>query len=113
MFDLAETLSCTVEELGQRMGSRELSEWMARLAYKPWGPYRRDLLNALVCYASIAPWQKGAKVTDWIPDFGGKKDLDGEQLLLALKSLGGKIRGHDSQDGNQLGLERPASGGRA
>lgn len=37
MFRLALALGMTVEELGQRMSSRELSEWMAFFSLEPWG----------------------------------------------------------------------------
>jgi hypothetical protein len=107
MFALAQTLGRSVRWVERNVNSRELSEWIALLAVEPWGPYRADLLNAINCYAVSAPWCKGTKVSDWMPQFEGKKELDGEQLLLALKSLGGKVRGNDQQDGDQPSLGRP------
>lgn len=106
MFALAQTLNMTVEDIGERVSSRELSEWVALLAVEPWGPYRLDLLNAISAYASASPWCKSTKVSDWMPRFGEEKHLDGDKLLLALQSLGGKLRGNDSENGDQLGLGR-------
>ena len=109
MFALAQTLQCTVEELGQRLGSGELSEWIALLAVEPWGPYRADLLNAISAYASAAPWCKGTKVSDWLPKFGNSSSEpeDREKLLSYLTALGGKARhGNDSPHGDQPGLGR-------
>lgn len=110
MFALAGHLGRSVRWVEKNVSSLELAEWIALLAVEPWGAYRLDLLNAISCYASAAPWCKGTKISDWMPQFEGKKELEGEQLLLALKSLGGKVRGNDQQNGDQSGLGRPGSG---
>ena len=94
MFALAGHLGMTVAELGDRLTSSELSEWIALLAVEPWGPYRQDLLNAISCYASAAPWCKNTKVSDWIPRFD-KHESDQAAILPYLRSLGGVIHGDD------------------
>jgi hypothetical protein len=94
MFALAGHLGMTVAELGDRLTSCELSEWIALLAVEPWGPYRQDLLNAISCYASAAPWCKNTKVSDWIPRFD-KHEPDQSAILPYLRSLGGVIHGDD------------------
>src|SRR5690606_3053338 len=42
MFRLAMVLGMTVAELGQRMSSRELTEWMAFFSLEPWGTEVED-----------------------------------------------------------------------
>jgi hypothetical protein len=107
MFALAQTISKSVEWIGENVSSPELSEWIALLSVEPWGPYRADLLNAISAYASAAPWCKGTKVSDWLPKFGGEQEPDREKLLSYLTALGGKVRhGNDSPDGDQPGLGR-------
>ena len=107
MFALAGHLGMTVAELGERLTSSELSEWIAMLAVEPWGPYRQDLLNAISAYASAAPWCKNTKVKDWMPRFE-RQEADRESLLTYLKATGARFHGDDQQAGNQLGMERPA-----
>jgi hypothetical protein len=92
MFALAGHLGMTVAELGDRLTSSELSEWIALLAVEPWGPYRQDLLNAISCYASAAPWCKNTKVSDWIPRFD-KHEPDRDSILTYLKATGASIHG--------------------
>ena len=48
MFRLALALGMTVEELGERMSSRELSEWLAFDRISPIGDERDDLRSAIV-----------------------------------------------------------------
>jgi hypothetical protein len=48
MFRLALALGMTVEELGERMSSRELSEWIAFNAISPIGDERADLRSGIV-----------------------------------------------------------------
>jgi hypothetical protein len=105
MFALAQTINKSVEWIGENVSSPELSEWIALLSVEPWGPYRADLLNAISAYASAAPWCKGTKVSDWMPQFS-RPEPDREQLLQYLTALGGKARGNHSQNGDQPGLER-------
>ena len=92
MFDLAGHLGMTVAELGDRLTSSELSEWIALLAVEPWGPYRQDLLNAISCYASAAPWCKNTKVSDWIPRFD-KHEPDRDSILTYWRATGASIHG--------------------
>ena len=92
MFALAGHLGMTVADLGDRLTSSELSEWIALLAVEPWGPYRQDLLNAISCYASAAPWCKNTKVSDWIPRFS-KNEPDRDSILTYLKATGASIHG--------------------
>lgn len=107
MFALAGHLGMTVAELGERMSSSELSEWMAMLAIEPWGPYRLDILNAISAYASAAPWCKNTKVADWLPKFNQSSEpADRDALLAYLKATGGRVNGNNQPAGNQSGLER-------
>lgn len=107
MMALAGHLGKSLRWVEKHIDSVELSKWIALLAVEPWGCYRQDLLNAISCYASAAPWCKGTKISDWMPNFEGRKELEGDNLLLALKSLGGKVRhGDDQQNGDQPGLGR-------
>jgi hypothetical protein len=48
MFRLALALGMTVEELGERMSSKELSEWIAFNAISPIGDERGDLQAGIV-----------------------------------------------------------------
>lgn len=100
MFALAGHLGMTVAELGNRMTSSEVSEWIALLAVEPWGPYRLDLLNAIACYASAAPWCKNTKVSDWMPKFQVDDPPDRDALLQYLKATGAQIHGDNQQTGN-------------
>jgi hypothetical protein len=107
MFALAGHLGMTVAELGERMSSSELSEWIAMLGIEPWGPYRLDILNAISAYASAAPWCKNTKVGDWLPKFNqSSQPADREALLAYLKATGGRVNGHNQPAGDQPGLER-------
>lgn len=83
----------TVEDLEGRMGSRELSEWMALLAVEPWGPYRADYHAAQASWASAAPWSKDARLGDFLPRWGEaaeEKELSPGDLRAALLALGAK-----------------------
>lgn len=110
MMALAGHLGKSLRWVEKNIDSVELSKWIALLAVEPWGYYRQDLLNAISCYATAAPWCKGTKISDWMPNFEGRKELEGDTLLLALKSLGGSVRGNDQQNGDQPGLGRSGSG---
>ena len=48
MYRLALALGMTVRELLQRMGSDELSEWMAFYQLEPFGDYRADYRSGVV-----------------------------------------------------------------
>src|SRR5690606_3853501 len=48
MFRLALALGMTVAELGQRMSSAELTEWMAFFGLEPWGTEVEDWRAAMV-----------------------------------------------------------------
>lgn len=110
MMALAGHLGKSLRWVEKHIDSVELSKWIALLAVEPWGCYRQDLLNAIACFASVSPWGKASKVSDWMPNFEGRKELEGDALVLALKSLGGKLRGNDQQNGDQSGLGWPGSG---
>ena len=96
MFALAATLGMTVGELSQRMGSAELSEWMALLRVEPWGPYRSDLSAAIVAWSAAAPWCKEARLGDFLPDYGGgEKEPETEEQAMdrirkRLVAMGGR-----------------------
>lgn len=105
LFALAGHLGMTVGELGERMTSSEVSEWAALIAVEPWGCYRQDLLNAISAYASAAPWCKGTKISDWMPDFNRKPaELDRDGLKAYLLAIGGKQLGNHQPHGDQSGV---------
>lgn len=71
----------TVAELGERMSSRELSEWMAYYEVEPFGDERGDLRSGVIA-ATIAnvnrdPKQRKKPYTplDFMP-FAEKKETD-------------------------------------
>jgi hypothetical protein len=51
---LALALGCTVAELGERMSSTELNDWLAYGAVEPFGEEQADRRAALVCAALVA-----------------------------------------------------------
>lgn len=55
----------TVAELGERMSSRELSEWMAYAAIEPFGEERADLRQALTTAAVHNLHQAQVKRPKW------------------------------------------------
>lgn len=55
----------TVAELGDRMSSRELSEWMAYYQIEPWGEERADLRQAMTTSATANLLQSQSKHPKW------------------------------------------------
>lgn len=55
----------TVSELGDRMSSLELSEWMAYYDIEPWGEERADLRQAMTTSAVHNSIQAQAKHPRW------------------------------------------------
>lgn len=53
MHRLALSLGCTVAELGNRMSSRELTEWIAYYDYEPWGSYIDGYRHAVTASAAV------------------------------------------------------------
>ena len=66
----------TVAELGERMSSRELTEWMAYAAMEPFGSDADDARNA-ISTASI--------VNATIAAAGGKTKVKADQFLLGSR----------------------------
>lgn len=54
MMDVAATIGCTVDELGERMSSEELALWLARWRIEPFGPHTlmRVLAEVLAALAN-------------------------------------------------------------
>lgn len=63
----------TVAELGERMSSRELTEWMLYAGMEPFGSDADDARNAI---------STAATVNAVIGAAGGKKQVKAEQFLL-------------------------------
>ena len=99
MFRLALALGMTVAELGQRMPSAELTEWMAFFSLEPWGTEVEDWRAALVAsvIANVNRDPKKGKVfqpTDFMPRYERpsveEQSWEQQARLLAL-AFGGDI----------------------
>lgn len=89
MFRLALALGMTVEELGERMSGRELSEWMAYDRLSPIGEERADLRAGIVSSVIANTHRtKGDpfKPQDFMP-FLEKPRNSPEQAFEKLRSL--------------------------
>ena len=97
----------TVEELGNRMSSRELSEWKIYYELEPFGEERADLRQALTTsavYNSIQAQTKHPKWTkpeDFMPFNGETKEeprepgeaVSPDELKAKLRAFTGKRKG--------------------
>jgi len=92
MFALAGHLGMTVAELGERMTSVELSEWIALSRIEPWGAARGDVQAATMAWAATAPWSKEVSLADYLPRYGEERvenKMSPEQARAILLSAGG------------------------
>lgn len=94
MFLLALRLGMTVKELGCRMSSAELAEWMAFDSIQPLDTERRMELSAGVIASTIGNCnlRHGAKAmrpADFMADWDGtlNKEPTAEQMLTLAKAL--------------------------
>lgn len=87
MFRLALALGMTVAELGERMDSREFSEWMAYYKMEPFGQDRGDIGHAITAsVVANANAPKGKKFTpmDFLPRRKQKKRQMTEQEMRRI-----------------------------
>lgn len=92
----------TVADLDSRLGSEELTEWMAfENMTGPLGRRRNDIQAATIA-ATIANANRGKggkkfKLSDFLIPYGNQERKSPEQMLAAIKSLnrsmGGEERG--------------------
>jgi hypothetical protein len=90
----------TVQELGLRMGSKELTEWMAYFELDPFGNERGDLqagiIAATVANSSMnrAKGSKALMPSEFMPDFSGNSKTikpDSPELMEAkMRQLSGR-----------------------
>jgi len=91
----------TVADLDSRLGSAELTEWIAYESMSgPLGQRRHDIQAATIA-ATIANANRGKgrkfQLSDFLIPYGGSDRKSPEQMLAAIKSLnksmGGEERG--------------------
>ncbi len=87
------------------MTSRELTEWAAfEQVYGPLGPERGDWQAAVVAHTiAAANGAKNAKLSDFLPQWGGGKRQTGEEQLALFKGLAsqGEPRVNDREPAHQ------------
>ena len=81
----------TVAELGQRISSRELTEWQLFYNVEPFGEERADLRAALICHI-IYSMNRGKDspdipLEDFMPKFEKKEEVEAEEGSTALEAL--------------------------
>ena len=87
----------TVAELGQRMSSREFSEWQVFAANEPFGEDRADLHTALLCSVLANAWGGKSEIKDFLLKFWQPAEpIPSNDSFRALfmgitKQMGGKI----------------------
>lgn len=101
-------LGCTVQELLNRISSKELSEWVAYNTIEPFGS-RSEYIGSAIVASTIANKDRGkntrpAEVEDFIPSFGPKENQSVESMLqmaeMFTASLGGQdLRQQDNENG--------------
>jgi hypothetical protein len=81
-------LGCTVAELGERMSSRELTEWMVFYGMRPFGEDRDDFRMGQLCSVMAAPHTpKGHQPmspADFIPEM--QKEQTPEEAAMLIKA---------------------------
>lgn len=103
MFELAETLGMTVEQVGKVMSARELAEWAAYREYAgPLGSRRFDVLAARIQHTlwSIAVAKTGKPFRKKLEDFfafcrpakkaQSRREIVGVMGAVAAATKGGK-----------------------
>lgn len=87
MFRLALALGMTARELLKRMGSDELSEWMAFYQLEPFGDYRADYRSGVVAStfanAHRAKDASPFRPEDFMPFLEKKRTVDETPLNVA------------------------------
>ncbi len=91
MFRLALCLGMTVEELGVRMSSRELSEWLAFERIEPFGDVRADIRQAMTTMFIANQWRKKGQppieIDAFLP-YLPKAQASDQSILSLAKTLG-------------------------
>lgn len=99
MFRLALALGMTVAELGQRMSSAELTEWMAFFGLEPWGTevedWRAAMVASVIANVNRDPKKrKSYEPKDFMPRYEApqvqEQSWEEQARLLAL-AFGGDI----------------------
>jgi len=98
MFRLALALGMTVAELGQRMSSAELTEWMAFFSLEPWGTevedWRAAMVASVIANVNRDPKKrKPYEPKDFMPRYEPQVQEQSweEQARLLALALGGDI----------------------
>ena len=92
----------TVNELLERMSSRELSEWMAYMQLEPFGA-EIDLIGHAIVASTIANVnrKKGSKaytVQDFMPQFGKQEPQSVEAMIQIAETLTIGLGGKDLRE---------------
>lgn len=90
----------TVADLDSRLGSAELTEWMAyEKMTGPLGRYRQDIQAATIA-AAIANANRGKKgkpfkITDFLIQYGEAREKTPEELLETVRQLNAAMGGEE------------------
>jgi hypothetical protein len=93
----------TVADLDARMGSAELTEWMAyERMTGPLGRRRQDIQAATIA-AAIANASRGKRgktftVADFLLPYGERTEKTPEEILRIFEGMGGETRGSRRHD---------------
>jgi hypothetical protein len=84
-------LGCTVAELLQRIGSRELTEWMAFYRMEPFG-FEADLYGHAVTAASVynvnrPKGRKAVSPLDFLPREAKERRVEPHSIFQAFKDM--------------------------
>jgi len=98
----------TVREMLARMGSKELSEWMAYYRLEPLGELRGDVQMSILA-ATMANIHRDRKKrsrpfkpAEFMPEFGpGLKEQDWETQLSMVEMLNAAFGGVDNRGDNR------------
>lgn len=88
----------TRRELLARMDSEEITEWMAYYRLEPFGEYRADIRNAMLCQliAQVNSTGKRFKLAQFMPVFFRKPQTDEEakaKLAFFAKTRNAGLKG--------------------
>ena len=85
MFRMALQMGCTVHELGARLSSAELTEWLGFHMLEPFGPERADdRARGMMAIAAMAGGAKGVRPADFLQVWRPKQEIDDEAKLAGL-----------------------------
>ncbi|MCH8081005.1 MAG: DUF4035 domain-containing protein [Proteobacteria bacterium] len=79
-----------MRELQQRIDSCEFTDWIAYNRIDPFGNERADLHAAMIVsmlYNINRGKHEAKSPSDFMPDFGGRQENVGEQVVAAFKLL--------------------------